>query len=99
KNVPLDEDDVASLRKAIVVLKQVQDFQMMDEVENIIRKLENKIHTQTDGQPAIIQFEKHTASTRHEYFDNLMDAIESKISIKLFYQPFGFDSPAEKIVH
>ena len=99
KNVPLDEDDVASLRKAIVVLKQVQDFQMMDELEGIIRKLENKIHTQTDHQQTVVQFERHTSSSGKEYFDNLMDAIESKISIKLFYQPFGFVEPLEKIVH
>lgn len=99
KNVPLDEDDVSSLRKAIVVLKQVQDFQMMDEVEGVIRKLENKIHTQTDHQPTIVQFEKHTSSSGSEFFDNLMDAIESKISIRLFYQPFGVAEPAEKIVH
>jgi predicted DNA-binding transcriptional regulator YafY len=99
KNVPLDEDDVAALRKAIVVLKQVQDFQMTDELEGIIRKLENRIHTQADHQPTIVQFERHTSSSGKEYFDNLMDAIESKVSIKLFYQPFGFNDPLEKVVH
>lgn len=99
KNVPLDEDDVASLKKAIIVLKQVQDFQMMDEVENIIRKLENKFHTHAEAQATIVQFEKHTISSGQEFFDNLMDAIESKISIRLFYQPFRIESPLEKIVH
>jgi len=99
KNVPLDEDDVAVLKKAIMVLKQVQDFQMTDEVEGIIRKLENKIHTQTDHQPTIVQFEKHTTSSGKEYFDNLMDAVESKIAVKLFYQPFGFKEATEKTVH
>ncbi len=99
KNVPLDEDDVAVLKKAIMVLKQVQDFQMTDEVEGIIRKLENKIHTQTDHQPTIVQFEKHTTASGKEYFDNLMDAVESKIAVKLFYQPFGFKEATEKTVH
>jgi predicted DNA-binding transcriptional regulator YafY len=99
KNVPLDEDDVVALRKAIVVLKQVQDFQMTDELEGIIRKLENKIHTQTDHQPTIVQFEKHTAASGKEFFDNLMDAIESKIPVRLFYQPFGFREAGEKEVH
>ncbi len=99
KNVPLDSDDVSALKKAIVVLKQVQNFQMMDELEAIIRKLENKIHTQTDQQPTLVQFEKHTASSGSEFFDNLMDAIESKVPVKLFYQPFGVKEPLEKIVH
>ncbi len=99
KEVPLDEDDVSALKKAIIVLKQVQDFQMMGEVENIIRKLENKIHTHSEAQAAVVQFEKHTVSSGQEYFDNLMDAIESKICIKLFYQPFGFPEVSEKIVH
>lgn len=99
KNIPLDEDDVIVLRKAIVVLKQVQDFQMTDEVEEVIRKLENKIHTQTDGQPTIVQFEKHTTASGKEFFDNLMDAIDAKVPVKLFYQPFGFDEASEKTVH
>lgn len=99
KNVPLDEDDVVALKKAIVVFKQVQDFQMTDELEGIIRKLENKIHTQTDHQPTIVQFEKHTTASGKEFFDNLMDAIEAKIAVKLSYQPFGFTEASEKTVH
>lgn len=99
KSIPLDEDDVVALKKAIVVFKQVQDFQMTDELEGIIRKLENRIHTQTDHQPTIVQFEKHTTASGKEYFDNLMDAIEAKITVKLSYQPFGFKEPLEKTVH
>jgi len=99
KSVPLDEDDVVALKKAIVVFKQVQDFQMTDELEGIIRKLENKIHTQTDHQPTIVQFEKHTTASGKEFFDNLMDAIEAKIPVKLSYQPFGVKEAFEKTVH
>lgn len=99
KNVPLDEDDVVALKKAIAVFKQIQDFQMTDELEGIIRKLENKIHTQTDHQPTIVQFEKHTTAAGKEFFDNLMDAIEAKIPIKLSYQPFGSKEAYEKTVH
>ncbi len=99
RNVPLDEDDVVALKKAIVVFKQVQDFQMTDELEGIIRKLENRIHTQTDHQPTIVQFEKHTSSSGKEFFDNLMDAIEAKIPVNLSYQPFGAKDAFEKTVH
>jgi hypothetical protein len=35
-----------------------------------------------------LQFEKHTTSSGHEYFDNLLDAIEAKVPIKIFYQPY-----------
>ena len=99
RNVPLDEDDVAILKKAISVLKQVENFQMMEEVEEVIRKLENRVHTRAAEQTTILQFEKHTTSSGHEYLDNLMDAVESKIPIKIFYQPFGFKAPQEKTVH
>jgi predicted DNA-binding transcriptional regulator YafY len=99
KNVLLDEDDVAVLKKAAVILRQVETFQMIDEMETVIRKLENRLHTHSDDQTSLIQFEKHTSSFGHEYIDNLMDAIESKIPIKISYQPFIFKESSEKIVH
>jgi predicted DNA-binding transcriptional regulator YafY len=99
KTLPLDEDDVAILKKAIFVLKQVENFQMLGEVEEVIQKLENRIHTKAAEQATIVQFEKHTTSSGHEYFDNLLDAIESKVPVKIFYHPFIFKEPMEKVVH
>jgi len=99
KNIPLNDEDIAFLKKAAVVLKQVEDFGMMEDVENVIRKLENKIHTQMDHQPTIVQFEKHTSSSGHNYIDSLMDTIESKVAIRLFYQPYVYQTASERIVH
>jgi predicted DNA-binding transcriptional regulator YafY len=99
RNVPLDEDDVAILKKAISVLKQVENFQMMEEVEEVIRKLENRVHTRAADQTTILQFEKHTTSSGQEYFDNLLDAIEAKVPIKIFYQPYIYTEPLEKNIH
>jgi len=45
KNIPLDEDDVAALKSAVSILKQVDNFSILEEVEPIISKLENRIHS------------------------------------------------------
>ena len=62
KNIPLDEDDLASLKNAVQILKQVDSFPVISEVDEIIRKLENRIHIEAAQQPVAIQFEKHTSS-------------------------------------
>lgn len=99
KTMLLDDDDVAILKKAISVLRQVEDFQMMDELEEVIQKLENRAHTNVGEQNTTVQFEKHTTSSGLEYFDNLLDAIEAKVPVKISYHPFIFKEPMEKVVH
>jgi predicted DNA-binding transcriptional regulator YafY len=92
KNIPIDEDDVAALRKAIEILRQVDSFQLLGDVEEVINKLENRIYTRTERPETSVQFEKHTTSLGHEHIEELFDAIQSKSALKLIYQPF-FDKP------
>lgn len=99
KNVPIDEDDVASLKKAIDILKQVENFELLQEVDGVIRKLENRIHTNTKESTSVVQFEKHTTSAGQEHINDLFDAIQSQLAIRLWYQPFLQDTPTEQIVH
>lgn len=99
KSIPLDEDDIAYLKKATEILKQVDSFKILDEVESIIHKLENRIHTVDQTEVSAVQFEKHTTSAGQEFFDDLYDAIVSKSVLRIDYQPYLQAAPAEKIVH
>lgn len=99
KNIPLDEDDIASLKNAIQILKQVDNFYLSKEVDEVVRKLENRIHIQTKDEAVLVQFEKHTSSLGNEYINDLLEAIKIKVSIKIYYQPYSHLAPSERVVH
>jgi predicted DNA-binding transcriptional regulator YafY len=99
KNTPLDEEDVASLKSAIQILKQVDNFNLVNEVDEVIKRLENRIHVQSAEQAVFIQFEKHTSSSGHEYMNDLLEAIKSKTALRISYQPYSHPAPQEKVVH
>lgn len=99
KNIPLDEDDMASLKNAIQILRQVDNFQLVNEVDEVIKRLENKIHVRTADQATYIQFEKHTSALGHEYINDLFEAIKNKVALRIHYQPYTQPAPTEKIVY
>lgn len=99
KNIPLDADDVASLKNAVQILKQVDSLPLTDEVDEIIRKLENRIHIETAQQPVVLQFDKHTSSRGTEYIHDLMEAMKSKNALNLTYHPYTHVKAVERVVH
>jgi len=99
KNIPIDQDDIATLKNAIQILKGVDNFQLMDDVDGVIKRLENKIHISAPDAAEVIQFEKHTYSKGHDYFSDLQEAIQSKVALRLWYQPYSQLQPTEQIVH
>ncbi|MBN8652679.1 MAG: WYL domain-containing protein [Cytophagales bacterium] len=99
KNIPLDEDDIASLKSAIQILRQVDNFHLVNEVDDVIKRLENRIHVQTPEQAVLIQFENHTSSQGHEYVTDLLEAIKNKVALRISYQPFTQQQATERVVH
>lgn len=99
KNVPIDEDDVALLKSAFKILKQVDNFELIEEVEGVIGKLENRIHVSIPDSETIIQFERHTFSIGQEFVKDLLDAIQSKTVLRISYQPFNQEKPLDHNVH
>jgi predicted DNA-binding transcriptional regulator YafY len=98
KTLPLDEEDVSYLKKAVEILKQVDDFKMLEEIDAIVHKLENRMYTVDPVVPAV-QFERHTASAGQEYFDDLYDAIVSKSPLNIGYQPYLQHHALSRLVH
>lgn len=99
KNIPIDKDDLNCLKKAVQILKQVDNFHLLKDVDDVIKKLENRIHIETTDQLVFVQFEKHTSSSGHEYFDDLLEAISGKVVLRITYQPYTQTIAFEKIVH
>ena len=89
KKVPVDDDDIAYLKQAVAILKKATDIKLTSEIDAIISKLENKIHTNVPESNTMIAFEEHTQASGNEHFDKIFSAIQEKSPLKINYQPFG----------
>ena len=74
KNLPIDNEEIAFLKDAIHILRQVNDFKILGDVDAIINKLQNTVQTNIEGGASIVQFEKHTIALGTEYIDKIFDA-------------------------
>jgi predicted DNA-binding transcriptional regulator YafY len=98
KNVPIDEEDVALLRQAIEILKKATDLNIIKDIDDLVTKLENKVHTNVPNKTTMIAFEEHTQALGQEHLDNLFNAVLNKSVVKITYQPFGKEI-REWIIH
>jgi predicted DNA-binding transcriptional regulator YafY len=89
KTSPVDDDDIALLKQALSILKQATDIRLTSDFDEIITRLENKIHTNVPEVNVMIGFERHTQALGKEHFDRIFSAIQEKCPIKISYQPFG----------
>lgn len=98
KNLPIQEEDVSLLKNAISILQQVNEFQILNDVNAIIQKLENTIDNSKNSKPSAIQFERNPATAGTQYIDELFDAITHESVLRITYQPFSKE-PVEHIFH
>lgn len=89
KDIPLDQDDISILKNAVAILRKATNIRLTKEVDEIISRLENRIHTNVPESSSMISFEEHTEAKGKEYFEELFTAIREKCTVKLNYQPFG----------
>lgn len=99
KNIPLDGDEIGALKQAISILRRVENFQMMNELDVIIGKLENRIHTNAPDSQAIVQFEDHTQAKGSEWFNDLFDAVREQTVLEVTYQSYRHKEPKVYTVH
>ena len=89
KTVPIDEEAIEVLKGALSILKKATNLKLSSEVDEIISRLENKIHTNVPERSTMIAFEEHTEATGKDYFEEIFAAIKAKSPIRINYQPFG----------
>lgn len=99
KNLPIKEEEIGFLNDAINILRQVNDFKVIHEVDEIVNKLQNTVNTNIEGSPSIIQFEKHTIAKGTEYIDDIFSAIKEKATLRVTYQPFNADQPKQYVFY
>lgn len=98
KNLPLSDEEIIRLKDAISLLKEVGNLSFVQDLDDIVNKLENTITASEPENRAFIQVEKHSAAEGTEYLDDLFTAIKEKLVLRVTYQPFGKE-PYEWLVH
>lgn len=99
KEIPLDGEELQALKQATSILKTVDNFQIMGELDLIIGKLENKIHTNVPDNQTIVQFENHTHASGSEKFHELFEAIQGQTSLEITYHSYKHENPRKYVVH
>ncbi|WP_267406409.1 MULTISPECIES: WYL domain-containing protein [unclassified Chryseobacterium] len=96
-NISVNESDLKAMNNAVQILKQFKDFSMFKEMNGVIQKLEDSIHS--TNQKSIIHLDKNEQLKGLEYIDILYDAILHKKVLKVTYKSFKARESDSYIVH
>ena len=98
-NIPLTTQDLSILQEVAHLLKQFKGFSHFNEVTEMVNKLEDKIYSEQNQQPSVIDFEKNELLTGIEWLDVLYKGIVSKTTVQLTYQSFKARQASEIIFY
>ncbi|AKK73529.1 transcriptional regulator [Chryseobacterium sp. P1-3] len=85
-NISVNESDLKAMNNAIQILKQFKDFSMFKEMNGVIQKLEDSIHS--TSQKSIIHLDKNEQLRGLEHIDILYESIVNKKVLKILYKSF-----------
>jgi predicted DNA-binding transcriptional regulator YafY len=99
KNIPLESEEVRALKQAVAILRKVDNFQITKDLDLIVAKLENRIHTNVPDNQTIVQFEDHTFALGSNWYTDLFDAIREQNALSIVYQSYKHPEPKTYLVH
>lgn len=87
-NIPLTSRDLSVLQEVAHLLRQFKGFSHFNEVSEMLNKLEDKIYSEQQQRPPIIDFEKNELLTGIGWLDTLYKSIVTETSVLLRYKSF-----------
>ena len=87
-NIPLTDKDLGKLSEVVDILRQFKGFSYFNELNGMVQRLEDRIHTAKTRQAPIIDLEKNENLKGLEHIDALYQAIIKKKAVKITYQSF-----------
>ncbi len=98
-NAPISDKDLVRLNEAVGFLKQFQGFSHFRELDTMVQKLEDHVHSrQTQEQPAI-DFDKNLNLKGLEFLDPLYQGIINRRVLEVSYQSFKATTPTSFQFH
>ena len=98
-NIPLTPQDLNVLQDVTLLLKQFKGFSHFQDVTEMVNKLEDKIYSEQNQQPSVIDFEKNDLLVGIEWLDILYKLIINQTAIQLTYQSFKARAANEYIFY
>ena len=92
-NLPLNKNDFDVLTQITVLLKQFSGFSHFSELDDIVKRLENKVLSGVNKGISIIDFEKNENLKGFKYLNLIYLAIIKKQELKVVYQSFTHPKP------
>ncbi|MEI7489162.1 MAG: WYL domain-containing protein [Chryseobacterium sp.] len=96
-NISVNESDLKAMNNAVQILKQFKDFSMFKEMNGVIQKLEDSIHS--TNQKSIIHLDKNEQLKGLEHIDVLYEAILNKKVLNILYKSFNARESSNFMVH
>ena len=87
-NIPLTDQDLNKLTEVADILRQFKGFTHFNELNGMVQRLEDRIHTAKTKQAPIIDLEKNENLKGLEHIDMLYQAILNKRALDITYQSF-----------
>tara|TARA_R110000868_G_scaffold411677_1_gene707384 strand:+ start:7340 stop:8356 length:1017 start_codon:yes stop_codon:yes gene_type:complete len=87
-DIPITENDMNVLAETVEMLKQFKDFSLFSELGGIIQRLEDKVYTEKTNQASIIHLDRNENLKGLHWLDELYQAIQKKVVLKLEYKSF-----------
>lgn len=87
-DIPITESDMGVIMESVEMLKQFKDFSLFADLNGVLQKLEDKVHSEKNQNDSIIHLDtnKHLKGLNH--LDVIYQAILKKIVLTLTYQSF-----------
>jgi predicted DNA-binding transcriptional regulator YafY len=99
KELILSDEDVDYFKQAADILKKVAGLSFGAELDEIIKKLENRVHTNIPERSNFIQFENQVITLGLNWIDDIFNSIKNKSVIRISYLPFHFEITKDFIFH
>lgn len=96
-NIQVNQSDLEAMNNAVQILKQFKDFSMFKEMNGVIQKLEDSIHSVQ--KKTIIHLDKNENLKGLEFIDPLYQAIQNKKVLQISYQSFKARGAGDMTVH
>jgi predicted DNA-binding transcriptional regulator YafY len=92
-NMPLTPNDIQTLSQITHTLKQFQGFSQFSDMDEVLKRIENKVFAINNDSKTIIDFEKNNELKGIDHLNNIYIAIKEKKTLKIVYQTFNSQKP------
>jgi predicted DNA-binding transcriptional regulator YafY len=99
KELIISDEDVDYFKQAADMLKKVVGLSFGAELDEIIKKLENRVYTNIPERSNFIQFENQVITLGLDWLDDLFNSIKNKSVIRVSYLPFHYELAKDFIFH